>query len=93
METKKLHPKKKHMENYCCLIKKVHPWFVAVCQQSFNLIPYCMKKLSKDYWKINLMAGNTPHLTKFISSFNPNLLPYYSVENFHWIIPDIGKIY
>lgn len=52
-----------------------------------------IEMFNKGFKKINLMAGNTPHLSKFISSFNPNLLPYYSVENFHWIIPDIGKIY
>lgn len=27
--------------------------------------------------EINLMAANTPQLTKFISSFNPKLVPYY----------------
>jgi len=30
--------------------------------------------------EINLMAANTPHLAKFISSFNPKLVPYYGVE-------------
>lgn len=28
------------------------------------------------------MSANTPHLTKFISSFNPRLVPYYGVEKF-----------
>lgn len=35
---------------------------------------------SRDFKEINLMAANTPHLTKFISSFNPVLVPYYKVE-------------
>ena len=30
--------------------------------------------------EVNLMAANTPNLTKFISGFNPRLVPYYSVE-------------
>ena len=34
----------------------------------------------KGFDRINLMAGNTPHLSMFISSFNPELVPYYSVE-------------
>jgi hypothetical protein len=34
----------------------------------------------KGFKEINLMAANTPQLAKFISSFNPKLVPYYSVE-------------
>lgn len=34
----------------------------------------------KGFKEINLMAANTPHLAKFISQFNPRLIPYYSVE-------------
>ena len=30
--------------------------------------------------KINLMAGNTPNLTMFISSFNPLLVPYFGLK-------------
>lgn len=30
--------------------------------------------------EINLMAANTPHLAKFISSFNPDLISYYKVS-------------
>ncbi len=33
--------------------------------------------------EINLMAGNTPQLTKFVSSFNPRLIPYYAIEKFN----------
>lgn len=34
----------------------------------------------KGFKEINLMAANTPRLAKFISSFNPKLVPYYPVE-------------
>ncbi len=33
----------------------------------------------KGFNKINLMAGNTPQLSMFVSSFNPELVPYYGV--------------
>lgn len=33
----------------------------------------------KGYSTVNLMAGNTPQLTEFITGFNPYLVPYYSV--------------
>lgn len=36
----------------------------------------------RGFREINLMAGNTPYLTEFISSFNPRLVPYYGVEKF-----------
>ena len=35
---------------------------------------------NRGFKEINLMAANTPHLAKFISSFNPILIPYYAVE-------------
>ena len=30
---------------------------------------------------LNLMAGNIPHLSAFISGFNPGLIPYYGAES------------
>ena len=40
-----------------------------------------MKHLQeKGFTKFNLMAANTPHFAKFISAFNPELVPYYSVQ-------------
>jgi hypothetical protein len=36
--------------------------------------------ITKGIKQINLMAANTPQLAKFISGFNPILVPYYSVE-------------
>ena len=35
---------------------------------------------TRGFKEIDLMAANTPHLAKFISSFNPKLVPYYCVE-------------
>jgi hypothetical protein len=35
---------------------------------------------NRGFKEINLMAANTPQLTKFISGFNPKLVPYYGVE-------------
>lgn len=34
----------------------------------------------RGFKEINLMAGNTHKLTKFISGFNPALIPYYEVD-------------
>lgn len=34
----------------------------------------------RDFSAINLMAGNLPHLSAFISGFNPRLVPYYGVD-------------
>lgn len=36
--------------------------------------------LKGKFKEIDLMAANTPQLTKFISSFNPELVPYYSIN-------------
>lgn len=33
--------------------------------------------------EINVLGANTPQLSKFFSTFNPVLVPYYSVEKFH----------
>ena len=35
---------------------------------------------NRGFKQINLMAANTPQLAKFISSFNPKLVPHYTVE-------------
>jgi hypothetical protein len=45
----------------------------------------------KGFKKFNMMAANTPNLAKFISSFNPELVPYYSVQKIRGIyrIPGI----
>jgi hypothetical protein len=41
--------------------------------------------------EVNLMAANTPNLTKFMSSFNPRLVPYYSVER-KCLLAKLGEI-
>jgi hypothetical protein len=46
----------------------------------------------RGFKEINLMAANTPQLTKFISSFNPKLIPYYSVERKNLLVEIIGDI-
>jgi hypothetical protein len=46
----------------------------------------------KGFKKINLMAANTPRLAKFISGFNPQLVPYYSVQNVRGIYRIPGMI-
>jgi len=47
---------------------------------SFLLFEMMTYLQGKGFKKFNMMAANTPHLTKFISSFNPELVPYYSVQ-------------
>ncbi|KLK89304.1 hypothetical protein SZ63_02445 [Methanoculleus sediminis] len=34
----------------------------------------------RNHRMLNLMAGNIPHLSAFISGFNPRLIPYYGAE-------------
>lgn len=34
----------------------------------------------RGFKKINLMGGNVPHIGHFISSFNPELVPYYGLQ-------------
>jgi lipid II:glycine glycyltransferase (peptidoglycan interpeptide bridge formation enzyme) len=43
----------------------------------FEIIKFLQKKGVK---KFNMMAANTPNLAKFVASFNPELVPYYSVQ-------------
>ncbi|MGV8108373.1 GNAT family N-acetyltransferase [Methanospirillum sp.] len=74
-------------DNYCA-----HRWG-AVTDVNFSdsgstslLLYEIFEDLYKRGFKeINLMAGNTPHLTKFISSFNPDLRFYFTVykNNFY----------
>lgn len=41
--------------------------------------------IEREFKEINLMAANSPHLTKFISGFNPILVPYYEIEKSKWL--------
>jgi hypothetical protein len=56
------------------------PLFKDTGATSLLLFEIFMELQQRGFPEINLMAGNTPHLTKFISSFNPRLFPYYSVN-------------
>jgi lipid II:glycine glycyltransferase (peptidoglycan interpeptide bridge formation enzyme) len=49
----------------------------------FEILTYLQKK---GVGKYNMMAANTPHLAKFIASFNPELVPYYSVQKSRGIL-------
>jgi len=72
-----------------------HGW-VSASDPAFNstgayslLLYEVFKDLqNRGFKRYNLMAANTPHLSKFYSGFNPQLTPYYGVER----IKGIGKI-
>jgi hypothetical protein len=55
----------------------------------FEVMKHLQEKGCK---KFNLMAANTPHLAKFISGFNPELAPYYSVQKIRGIYRIPGMI-
>jgi len=40
---------------------------------------------NRGFRRMNIMAGNIPHLAKFYSIFNPQLVPYYGVEKVNGI--------
>jgi len=46
----------------------------------------------KGFHKINMMGANIPRLAKFYSSFNPRLVPYYSVERSQMIYRILNAI-
>jgi len=48
---------------------------------------------NRGFKEINLMVANTPHLAKFISSFNPELVAYYSVEKKIALVKIVEDIY
>jgi len=48
---------------------------------------------NRGFKEINLMAANTPHLAKFISSFNPELVAYYSVDKKTFLTKILMAIY
>jgi hypothetical protein len=57
-----------------------HPGYRDTGAASFLLYDIFGHLKEKGFKEVNLMAANTPNLTKFISSFNPRLIHYYSVE-------------
>jgi len=57
-----------------------HPGYRDTGAPSFLLYDIFGHLKELGFKEVNLMAANTPNLTRFISSFNPRLVPYYSVE-------------
>jgi hypothetical protein len=57
-----------------------HDQYKQTGATSFLLFEIMNHLQGKGFRELNLMAGNTPHLAKFISSFNPELVPYYAVQ-------------
>ena len=65
----------------------VHRWSAASSEEhaysgvtSLPLSEIFTDMMDRNYTSINLMAGNIAHLSAFVASFNPNLVPYYGVE-------------
>jgi len=65
----------------------VHRWSAASSEEHLNtgatsllLSEIFTDVLDRNYTSINLMAGNIAHLSAFVTSFNPSLVPYYGVE-------------
>nr|WP_319540022.1 GNAT family N-acetyltransferase [uncultured Methanospirillum sp.] len=56
------------------------PRFKDTGATSFLLSSIFQDLFDKGFHEINLMAGNTPQLSKFISGFNPELRFYFGVE-------------
>ena len=68
--------------------KTVHRWSAASAEEHLNtgatsllLSEIIAHSVERNYPSINLMAGNMAHLSAFIASFNPDLVPYYSVAS------------
>lgn len=66
--------------------KMAHSWAAAASPEHLNtgastLLCYDLfnSLRERNHKSINMMAGNTPQLSTFISSFNPQLVPYYGV--------------
>lgn len=68
-----------------------HPSHRDTGAPSFLLYDILRQLKEKGFKEANLMAANTRNLTKFISSFNPRLIPYYSVER-KSILGKIGEL-
>jgi len=70
-----------------CDAKTAHRWSAASVEEhlttgaaSLLLSETSTHFAERNYPNINLMAGNRAHLSAFIASFNPDLVPYYGVE-------------
>ena len=67
--------------------KTAHRWSAASAEEHLNtgaasllLGEIAARCADRNSPSLNLMAGNRAHLSTFIASFNPDLVPYYSVE-------------
>lgn len=67
--------------------KMAHSWLAVASPEHLStgaasLLCYddCCSLQERDHGMINLMAGNIPHLSSFISGFNPRLVPYYGAD-------------
>ena len=67
--------------------KTVHRWSAASAEEHLNtgapsllLSEIAAHYAGRNCSSLNLMAGNRAHLSTFIASFNPDLVPYYGVE-------------
>ena len=67
--------------------KRAHRWLAAsnyslrgTGATSLLLFEIFQDLRSKGHQEINLMAGNTPQLSMFVTGFNPELIPYYRLE-------------
>ena len=60
-----------------------------------SLLLYEISQNLKDrgFNEADLMAANTPQLANFISSFNPKLVPYYSLERMSYLAKISTRIY
>ena len=67
-------------------LRKTGATFLLLCKIFQNL-------KNGGFKQINLMAANTPHLAKFISQFNPMLVPYYGVEKTNTVFKLFRKSY
>jgi len=56
-----------------------HDQYLYTGATSFLIFEMMTSLQDRGYSKFNMMAANTQHLAKFGSSFNPELVPYYSV--------------
>lgn len=70
-----------------CDSKTAHRWSAASSEEHLNtgatsllLGEIITHFADQNCLSINLMAGNRAHLSAFIASFNPDLVPYYGVE-------------
>jgi hypothetical protein len=58
----------------------LNPKFKSTGAASLVAVEFYQDLQRRGFRKINLMCGNTPNLAKFISGFNPCLVPYYRVQ-------------